>query len=87
MTDFLGTANKNCYMLLKKKKRKWMHQSIPLFNSKCVHVGLYYRKIPIISHGRIFHQKAFLLGLFLEELIIRRNFAFQNGLGLTIKTA
>ena len=28
-----------------------------------------YRKIPIISPGLIFVQKAFLLGLFLEELI------------------
>ena len=49
-----------------------------------------YRKIPIISPGLIFVQKAFLLGLFLGELFleglnIRRNFAFQNGLGLTIK--
>ena len=51
-----------------------------------------YRKIPIISPGLIFVQTAFLLGLFsgslfLEGLIIGRNFAFQNGLGLTIKTA
>ena len=48
---------------------------------------LEYRKIPIISPGLIFVQKAFLLGLFSEELIIGRNFAFRNGLGLTIKTA
>ena len=51
-----------------------------------------YRKIPIISPGLIFVQKAFLLSLFLEELIsegliIGKNFAFQNGLGLTMKTA
>ena len=44
------------------------------------------RKIPIINPGLIFVQKAFLLGLFTEGLIIGRNFAFQNGLGLTIKT-
>ena len=30
-----------------------------------------YRKIPIISSGLIFVQKAFLLGLFSEELIVR----------------
>ena len=49
-----------------------------------------HRKIPIISPGLIFVQKAFLLGLFSsfsEGLIIGRNFAFQNGLGLTTKTA
>ena len=49
-----------------------------------------YHKIPIISPGLIFVQKAVLLGLFRgclysEELITGRNFAFQNGLGLTIK--
>ena len=43
------------------------------------------RKIPIISPGLIFVQKAFLLGLFSEGLIFGRNFAFQNGLDLTIK--
>ena len=47
-----------------------------------------YRKIPIISPGLIFIQKAFLLGLFSgslfsEGLVIGRNFAFQNGLGST----
>ena len=52
-----------------------------------------YRKIPIqISPGLVCVQKAFLLGLFSgslfsEGLIIKRNFAFQKGLGLTIKTA
>ena len=51
-----------------------------------------YRKIPIISPGLIFVQKAFLLGLFSGELIFGgaycwREFAFKNGLGLTIKTA
>ena len=35
----------------------------------------------------VFVQKAFLLGLFSGELIIGGNFAFQNGLGLTIKAA
>ena len=42
-------------------------------------------KIPIISPGLIFVQNAFLLGLFLKGIIIGRNFAFQNGLSLTIK--
>ena len=61
----------------------------------------YYRKIPIIRPGLIFVQKAFFLGLFSEGLIFGGayfwrslfseglitggNFAFQNGLGLTIK--
>ena len=44
-----------------------------------------YRKIPIISPRLTFVQKAVLLGLFSEGLIIGRNFVFQNGLGLTIK--
>ena len=44
-----------------------------------------YRKIPIISPGLIFVQKAFLVSLFSEGLITGWNFAFQNGLGLTIK--
>ena len=48
---------------------------------------LKYRKIPIISLGLIFVQKAVLLGLFSGELIfggliIGKHFAFQNGLGL-----
>ena len=43
-----------------------------------------YRKILIISPGLLFVQKAFLLGLFSEGLVIGRKFAFQNGLGLTI---
>ena len=46
-----------------------------------------YRKIPIISPGLIFVQKAFLLGLFLGDLIfggayymcIGRNFTFKMG--------
>ena len=51
-----------------------------------------YRKIPIISPRLIFAQKAFCWayfrgGLFSEGLIIGRNLAFQNGLGLTIETA
>ena len=51
-----------------------------------------YRKIPIIVPGLIFIQKAFCWAyfrgsLFSEGIIIGRNFAFQNGLGLTIKTA
>ena len=45
-----------------------------------------YRKLPIISPVLIFVQKAFLPGLFSEGLIIGRNFAFQNGLDLTIET-
>ena len=44
-----------------------------------------YRKIPIISPGLIFVQKAFLVSLFSEGLIFGWNFAFQNGSGLTIK--
>ena len=50
-----------------------------------------YSKIPIISRGLVFVQKAVLLGLFSGEpifrvgLIVGRNFAFHNGLGLTIK--
>ena len=46
-----------------------------------------YHKISIISPGLIFVQKAFWLDLFSEGLIIGRNFAFQNELGLTIKIA
>ena len=46
-----------------------------------------YRKIPIVSPGLIFVQKTLLLCLFSEGLIIGRNFAFQNGFGLTLKTA
>ena len=59
--------------------------------------GNRYRKIPIISPGLIFVQKAVLLGLFSGELIfgglvIGRDFAFKNGLGLknyenSLKTA
>ena len=50
------------------------------------------RKIPIISPGLIFVQMAFLLGLFSgqliwEGLITGGNFAFQNCLDLTVKTA
>ena len=50
------------------------------------------REIPIISSGLIFVQKTVLLGLFSrslfsEGLVIVRNSAFQNGFGLTIKTA
>ena len=46
----------------------------------------------MISPGLIFVQKAFLLdlfsgSLFSERLIIGGNFAFQNGLYLTIKIA
>ena len=53
-----------------------------------------YHKFPIISPGLMFCSKGFFAGLifgdrslFSEELNIGRNFAFQNGLGLTIKTA
>ena len=51
-------------------------------------------KIPIITLGLIFCSKGFFIrwtyfreSLFLEGLIIGRNIVFQNGLGLTIKTA
>ena len=49
-----------------------------------------YHKIPIISPGLIFFQKVFCWAYFRESLfsqglIIGRHFAFQNGLGLTIK--
>ena len=49
-----------------------------------------YRKIPIISPGLIFVQKAFCWAyfrgsLFSEGLVIGRNFAFQNGFGLSLK--
>ena len=61
-----------------------MHKS---FNEKIA-----YRKIPIISSGLIFVKRLFFWAyfrgnLFSEGLIIGRKFAFQNGLGLTIKTA
>ena len=46
-----------------------------------------YRKMPIISPGLIFVQNAFLLGLFSEGPVIGRNFAFENGFCLVIKTA
>ena len=43
------------------------------------------------SPGLVFVQRAFMVGLFLGELIgevyFWRNIAFQNGLGLTIKLA
>ena len=44
-------------------------------------------KIPIISPGLIFVQKAFLVGLFFEGLTSGGDFAFQDGLGLKSKTA
>ena len=55
------------------------------------HFVVRYRKIPLISSGLIFVQKALLLGLvlgslFSEGLIIGGNYAFQNGLDLTINT-
>ena len=45
--------------------------------------------VTMSNTGLIFIQKAFMLGLFLGELfseglMIGTNFAFQNGLGLTI---
>ena len=51
-----------------------------------------YRKIPIINPWLIFVQEAvfqayFRRSLFSKGLIIERNLVFQNGLGLTIKTA
>ena len=51
-----------------------------------------YCKVPIISPGVIFVQKVFLPGLFSgggglfsEGLVVGRNFAFENGFGLSIK--
>ena len=41
----------------------------------------------LTSPGLISVKKVFLVGLFSEGLIIGGNFAFQNGLFLTIKTA
>ena len=35
----------------------------------------------------MFLQKAFLAGLFSEGLVFARNFVFQSGFGLSIKTA
>ena len=52
-----------------------------------VYLVFYTFKIQIISPGLIFVQKAFSLVLFSEGLVIGRNFAFQNGFGLSIKTA
>ena len=54
-----------------------------------------YRKILIISPGlmlkilfkRLFCWTYFWVRLFLEGLVIGRNFVFQNGFGLPIKTA
>ena len=47
-----------------------------------------YRKIPIISPGLIFVQRAFLVDLFSGELIFGgKNFAIQNGLDLKPQTA
>ena len=59
---------------------------------RCCQLDSQYRKIPIISPGLIVVQKAFLLGIFLGELIFgwacyRREFCVQNGFGLSIKTA
>ena len=53
---------------------------------------LAYRKFPVISPGLTFVQNAFCWAyfrgsLFSEGLIIGGNFAFQNDLGLAIKTA
>ena len=66
-------------------------QKIFIFHSFFVLSLFTYCKILIISPGLIFVQKAFLLGLFsgslfLERLIIGWNFAFQNGLGLSLKS-
>ena len=47
---------------------------------------LQYRKILITIPGLTFVLKAVLVGLFSEELIIGRNFAFQNGEELIVKT-
>ena len=77
-----------------------MFASVVIGSSACCSFGLRkllqlleYRKIPIISSGYIFVQKALLLGLFSGELnfggllIIGGSFGFQIELGLTIKTA
>ena len=40
------------------------------FGSKLIRRSYKYRKIPIISPGLIFVQKAFLLGLFSQGLIV-----------------
>ena len=51
-------------------------------------LGIRYHKIPIISPGLLFVQKAFLLGLFSVVLIFRGAFyGGGGGLGLAIKTA
>ena len=52
---------------------------------------LIYHKIPIISPGLIFVQKAVLLGLFLGELIFggafyKKEYCFSKWVGLDIKT-
>ena len=58
------------------------------FIRPCSAATTIYLKIPIISPGLTFVQTAYFRGsLFSERLVIGRNFAFQNCLGLTIKTA
>ena len=47
---------------------------------------MHYSKIPIVSPGLMFAQKGFLLGLFSKGFVNGKNFAFQNGFGLSIKT-
>ena len=44
-------------------------------------VSVLYPKIPKISPGAHIFQRSFLRGLFLEGLIYRGKFAFQNRLG------
>ena len=80
--DYRQNDSKSCYQLIKtitKSKKK-------------VTVEFKYHKIPIIGPGLIVLQKSFCWAyfrgsLFSEERIIGGNLAFQNGLGLTIKTA
>ena len=73
----------------------WVFQLRPVLSILHQNVGLssrrflYYRAIPIISPGltELFCWAYFRWSLFLEGLVIGRNFSFQNGFGLSIKTA
>ena len=72
------------------KSFSWLEVIMSAYIKHCLSKGKYC-KIPIISPGLTFVQKAcwayFRGRLFSEGLIIGRNFAFQHGLGLTKKTA
>ena len=59
---------------------------------RCLQLILGYRKIPIISPGLIFVQKAFLLGLFSGKLIFRgayywREFCVSKWVGIDNKNS